>query len=168
MSRQHCSGNGAVLGCGEKERGFIGVKNTAAGLQVSPGSLSAPWQNRRPALHCSARLQERVPGEGVQEWGRIPPACQYCTIQPQTLQSCQCRCWVGAPQLSASTAAWDVQEELQEQELCPCSEGKLRHSVVDYSGRSVLAVSWGAGEQEDELLGQGGLVKTPAPGHIYG
>lgn len=65
MSRQLCllccSGKGAVLGCEEKEGGFIGKKDTATGLQVSPGSLSALWQNRHPALHCSGRLQEWVP-----------------------------------------------------------------------------------------------------------
>lgn len=61
-----------------------------------------------------------------------------------------------------------MEEELQEQELCVCSKGKLRDSVVDYSGRSVLAGSWGAGEQNDEFLGQWRLLKTPTPGHIHG
>lgn len=59
VSRQHC-----LLCCsGEKKRGFIGVRDTAAGLEVSPGSLSAQWQNRCPVLHCSTRLQEQVPRE---------------------------------------------------------------------------------------------------------
>lgn len=39
-----------------------------------------------------------------------------------------------------------MEEMLQEWEACPRNRGKLRHNVVDYSGRSVFTGSWGAGE----------------------
>lgn len=104
---------GAVLGCGVKEEGFIGMKDTAAGLQISPRSLSALWQSRHSALHCSARLHEWVPVGRCAGMG-WKGACQYCTTQPQMLQSCKYKCWVGAPQLSASTGAGDMEEVLQE------------------------------------------------------
>lgn len=122
-------------------------------------SLLGVPQHRGKQARCSALPSQAV---GVQGWGRRE---QCCTIQPQTLQSCQCRCWVGSPQLSASTGAEDMEKELQEREVCPCSKEKLRHSVADSSGRSALAGVWDADEWEDKLLGHWRLLKTPFPGH---
>lgn len=56
-----------------------------------------------------------------------------------------------------------MEEKLQEQAFCLCSEGKLSHSV-DCPSSSVLVSICGAGK-EKELLGKWRQEKTPSLRH---
>lgn len=111
------------------EGAFKGLKDAfycswTAGLSWESLSTVVRW------LPCSVLLGQAA-GDGpqgvvLQRWG----GREHVSIAPSGPNHWH-SCCAGAPQLLAPTGAWGTVEELCEQELCPCGEGKLRHSVAD-------------------------------------